>query len=445
MSMLGSDTLFRLPSVRNFVSRLVDDLSNSRSLLILLPVGVDLVELRDAVRSELWRRDFEVAEVSLASLPTPKERPLVASLGEALGIGWTSDSPRTIPNLMDAVPLPDILLLEDLDQLCPEASETWTAFVEQWSHHCRRRIDRGSSTVALCVMGRASTVLPHLPESSVHLGVHWWWGFPSNLETRVLCRSNNEGGDWDIATRWREFVLPALSGNDVSLVEELWDVVNLDVAELLNRLQILAEQRGWKDVTLRKWGLGVDGVRSRSSQGFAAAGPPTNLRALWAQGVVGCTLEYGPELHSAALAVLECHDEIRHRVWRGQAELLFPFLDRIRLQICSVLSSKYGSDWPVRWIPPKSSEEDKAVRENPLACQWGHLKAVLSQGPLLRTYQNWLPLITIAHSIRNNIAHYRPVTFLDFEGLWREVARVTDSGSLEGARMGFHSVNLPES
>lgn len=424
MRTVRSDIFFRLPSVQNFLSRLVDDLSNSRSLLILLPVGVDSVELSDAVRAELWRREFELAEVSIASLPSPKESPLVASLSDALGIGWTSDCPRTIPNLMDAEHLPDVVLLEDLDQLCPEASEAWTFFVEQWSQHCQRRVDRGSSITALCVMGQAPAILPHLPKSSVHLGVHWWWSFPSSLEIRVLCRSNDEAGEWDIATRWREYVLPALSGNDVSLVDELWDVVHLDMATLLHRLQTLAGQRGWVADTLQKWGLKEDGVHS-SNYGLATAVPPADLRILWAQGVVGCTVEYGPELHSAVLAVLGRHDELRHRVWRGQAELLFPFLDRIRLEICTDLSFRFGPDWPVRWFAPKSSEEDRAVRENPLACQWGHLKAVLSYGPLLRTYQNWLPLISIAHSTRNNIAHYRPVTFRDFEGLWREVARVS--------------------
>ena len=427
MRIVRSDTFFQLPSVQNFLSRLVDDLSNRRSLLILLPVGVELVELRDAMRAELWRREFEMAEVSLASLPTPQERPLVAALSDALGVGWASDSPRTIPNLMEAEALPDIILLEDLDQLCPETSEAWTVFLEQWSRHCQRRTDRGSSITALCVMGRAPAILPHLPESSVHLGVHWWWGFPSALETRVLCRSNIEGSGWDTATRWREYVLPALSGNDVSLVDELWDVVHLDMATLLNRLHTLAGQRGWEAGTLQGWGLREGGAHFRSNYGLAAALPPVDLRILWAHGAIGCTLEYGLELHPAVLAVLGRQDELRHRVWRGQAELLFPFLDRIRLEICTDLSCMYGSDWPVRWAPPKSPEEDAAVRDNPLACQWGHLKAVLSYGRLSRSYQNWLPLTSIAHSIRNDIAHYRPVTFRDFEGLCREVARVSDS------------------
>ncbi len=429
MRTMRSDVLFQLPSVQRFRNRLMDDLANRRSLLVLLPAGVDAVELGDTIRADLWRRDFELEEVSLAYLPNPRERPPVAALSEVLGVGWTSDTPRTILNLMETERLPDIILLDDIDQLSPETCKDWVAFLSQWAQHCQRRIDRGASITALCVMGPAVAVLSHLPESSVHLAVHWWWGFPSALETRVLCRSGNEGGGWDTMTRWREYVLPALSGNDVSLVDDLWDVLHEDMETLSNHLHALAGQRGWEAGTLRSWGARAGSVTSSDNAGFTTLFPPVDLRLLWVHGAVGWTLEYGLELHPAALAVLGCHDELRHRLWRGQAELLFPLLDRIRLEICNHLSRTHGPDWPVRWCPPSSQEEDAAVRQNPLACQWGHLKALLSYERLRRSYRNWLPLTSLAHSIRNEIAHYRPITFRDFEGFWREVERVTVSGA----------------
>ena len=423
------DVLFQLPSVQRFLNRLMDDFANRRSLLILLPTGVDPVELRDVMRAELWRRDFELEEVSLVCLPNPRERPPVAALSEALGINWAFDTPRTVLNLMETEQLPDIIFLDDLDQLSPETCKDWVAFLGQWAQHCQRRIDRGSSITALCVMGPAVGVLPHLPESSVHLAVHWWWGFPSALETRVLCRSSNEGGGWNTMTRWREHMLPALSGNDVSLVDALWDVLHKDVETLLNCLHTLAGQRGWEAEALRSWGVGEGSITSSSNYDFTPLFPPVDLRLLWAHGAIGWTLEYGLELHPAALAALGRQDELRHRLWRGQAELIFPLVDRIRLEICNHLTRAHGSDWPVRWSPPTSLEEDAAVRQSPLACQWGHLKALLSHGALRRSHQNWLPLITLVHSIRNEIAHYRPITFHDFEGFWREVERASVPGT----------------
>ena len=429
MRTMRSDVLFQLPSVQCFLNRLMDDLANRRSLLVLLPTGVDPVELKDVIRAELWRRDFELEEVSLAYLLNPRERLPVAALSEALGIGWPSDTPRTLLNLMETEQLPDIILLDDLDQLPPATCKDWLAFLSQWAQHSQRRIDRGSSITALCVMGPATAILSHLPESSVHLAVHWWWGFPSALETRVLCRSSNEGDGWDTITRWREYVLPALSGNDVSLVDDLWDVFHKDVETLLKHLYTLAGQRGWEASTLQNWGVGKGSITSSSNSGSTPLSPPVDLRLLWAHGAVGWTLEYGIELHPVALAVLGRHDELRHRLWRGQAELLFPLVDRIRLEICNHFTHTYGSDWPVRWSPPISPEEDAAVRQSPLACQWGHLKALLSYETLRRSHQNWFPLISLAHSIRNEIAHYRPITFRDFEGFWREVERTIVSGT----------------
>jgi hypothetical protein len=76
---------------------------------------------------------------------------------------------------------------------------------------------------------------------------------------------------------------------------------------------------------------------------------------------------------------------------------------------------------------PESTEEDAAVRHSPLACQWGHLEVLLKHGAFLRAERHWLPLASIVRYVRNEIAHYRPITFSDFEGMWREIERVTPS------------------
>jgi hypothetical protein len=69
MSIALPTALFQLPSVQRFLNRLADDLANSRNLLILLPVGVDPLEVSTALRAELWRRSFRFKEVSLSGLP----------------------------------------------------------------------------------------------------------------------------------------------------------------------------------------------------------------------------------------------------------------------------------------------------------------------------------------------------------------------------------------
>jgi hypothetical protein len=120
----------------------------------------------------------------------------------ALGISWDPpNTPRTIQNLMAIEQLPDLILLEDFDQLPDPACKNWIVFLRQWAQACQTMADRGFLTTALCMVMPAVAVLPEIPESSVYLAVHWWWGFPSALEMHLLCRSSNEHDGWDTTAR----------------------------------------------------------------------------------------------------------------------------------------------------------------------------------------------------------------------------------------------------
>jgi hypothetical protein len=426
MSLTLPAVLFQLPSVRRFFSILADDLANRRSLLILLPAGIEPEEIWAVLQAELWRRDFTVAEVSLAGIP--RERTPVAVLSEALRIAWTPpDTPRTLGNLLATEQLPDIVIVEHLDQVSPRTCQDWVVFLSQWTQACQTRADRGASSTALCMVVPAVTVLPQPPESSVYLAVHWWWGFPSALEMHMLCRSSSEQDGWDPVARWREYVLPAVTGGDVVLATYLWDDLHMGMEGLLGRLCAFAAQRGWTAEALRTWGAGEGMMSASRDYRRIQRLPPVEIRSLWAHGAIGWTLEYGIELHTAALAVLKRREELQHRLWRGQAELLLPCIDQIRLALCDYLTRAHGPDWPVRGHLPESVEEDAAVRHSPLACQWGHLEVLLKHGAFLRAERHWLPLVSIARYVRNEIAHYRPLTFHDFEGMWREIERVTVS------------------
>lgn len=103
-----------------------------------------------------------------------------------------------------------------------------------------------------------------------------------------------------------------------------------------------------------------------------------HLRTLWAHGALSWTLEFGLELHTAAMAVLGRDEEVKHRLWRGQAELLLPLIDHMRLMVCTDLAHSYGKNWPMRYGLPTSEEEKAAVQASPLACQWGYLDWSLS-------------------------------------------------------------------
>ena len=264
MKDLLSATLFQAPSIRRLLDRLVNDLANRRSLLVLLPTGIHPDRFWTAVRSELSRRAFWVEELSLQDLQ--ENRSLVASLGKALGVHWLSpEIPRTIVNLMAAENLPDAVILKGLEHLSNTMRRSWITFLAQWAQASQNVADRGHMPMALCLIAPATTIYPSVPESNVYLAVHWWWGLPSALEVHLLCRLASESGQWDAEARWREHLLPALAGNDMVLAEYLWDDLHLSVEELTKRLQSFAQHRGWEAKTLRAWG--ADKIAGSSSYG----------------------------------------------------------------------------------------------------------------------------------------------------------------------------------
>lgn len=417
MSVHLTDNLFQLPGVRQFLHALLDDLAQGRSVLALAPAGIDLDSIWQAIREDLWRRDFHVQEIPLPSLSV--DDPPAAALGHALQVQWASpNAPRTVANLLSAGRLPDIVQLHGFEQLPSTTIPNWTNFLAQWGQASQNVADQGQTPTALCLLTPASALLPHLPESNVYLTIHWWWGIPSALELRLLCRLEESDLEWDIAARWREHLLPSLAGNDVALAEHLWDDLSLDTTGLSERLRTFALARGWTTDNLQGWGASQLIAANGRNNHLRSLLPPNHLRALWSQGALSWTPEYGLELHSAALALLGLKEVLNHRLWRGQAALMLPLIDSVRLNLCSRFTRFYGCDWPVRWFQPESSEEDNAVRDNPLACQWGYLALLLRKCNALRSERRWLPLVSQLHQIRNELAHYRPISFSDIERVW---------------------------
>lgn len=423
MRIVSADTLYQLQSVQHFLGRLVDDLADRRSILVLLPNRINSTEFVDALQAEIWRRDFEFEKISLANLANSQSPTSVTTLSSELKIEWPSaDTPHTIMNLMETRNLPEVILIEDIDQLPYEECGNWLSFLVQWAEHCQHRTNQGLQITAICVVAPAAAMLDHVPENKIYLVVHWWWGFPSSLEMRFLCRLTTPTDDWDIMTRWREYIVPALAGNDISLASDFMELDILgDIQTISKHLQTVAEQREWEIENLRTWGLKEDMSFLNTRYSLA---PPRSLRTLWAHGVVDWTLEYGLELHVAVLVILGRQEELSHRLWRGQAELVLPLIDRTRLEICEHFTFLYGSDWPVREYKPESLQEEEAVRENPLACQLGHLEFLLKNASFISSEKRCTKVVSFCRRMRNRIAHYSPISFRDFEGFLQEVEKI---------------------
>lgn len=408
------DLLAQLPSVKAFVDNITEDIGARRSVVVLVPVTVSPGWVWSLLDAGLWRRQFLVESLdslALGSCSTPVE-----ALGEALHVKWPAQQSRDVASLMMSEGLPDVVVLEGIETLEPARRDAWLRFVGQWAQIGQNLAGRSSPAPVLCAILQPACFAFDALESNVLLGIHWWWGLPSVLELKLLCRlaSRTDTGNGSDA-RWLEYLLPALATNDIVLLERLWDAHVVQIDQFMACIRELGHEREWTGDCLRQWGAAQLMSSSVGRNGPLPPVPPVNVRVLWSRGAVHATHEYGVELHPSALHMLGRQSELQHRLWRGQAELLQPALDSIRLDFCSYLTRSYGREWPVRWLQPEHPDEEAAVRENPLACQWGYLEWLIRNCPQLSRERRWLSLITPAARARNAVAHYRVVSRGDYE------------------------------
>src|SRR5262249_31487446 len=115
MSAFPVAEVMRVPSVRQFLEALMDDLAQRRSLLVLLPLGIEPSELWATLREGMVRRDLYHREVLLPNLPVGS--PPAAALGEVLEVEWKlPQSPRTVEHLVIAKGLPELIYLDGFSE-----------------------------------------------------------------------------------------------------------------------------------------------------------------------------------------------------------------------------------------------------------------------------------------------------------------------------------------
>jgi hypothetical protein len=234
--------------------------------------------------------------------------------------------------------LPAVTLVSHFESCSSEDIHAWLQTLGRWAEACR---NGGAINSLLLLLPLAIVDAEQLPTEDVRLQHSVWLGSNSVLETRLLCRLVS--GEVDAEAQWREYILASLAGNDLGLAGYLWDIILLEVLEIRNALVNYADQRGWtiNDIqpALRNWRPVPPGQALQAlpnGRGFSL------LQRGWAVS----TPEYGEELHSAVLAILDRRAEIDHRIWRAEAALLLPMVDDIRRRICD--SSK-------KFSPAKSS------------------------------------------------------------------------------------------
>lgn len=411
-----SDDLFLMPSVRQFIETVQEDLADGFSVVVMMQHGVpkDITPAYIASRVQEQLRHREMRYHPVSTRPTED---IVSHLAKAVNVTWeTERTSQTLRNLMRARNVPRILYLNGLERCQPEEVPNWLSMLPRWGTYADELLDEGVDAPSLLAILPPSYA-PYVPEGDGRLRVHWWWGFPSALEMQLLCRMRNTTG----SDPWQNTLLPPLVGSDVRLLKHLYHRLR-EITDLTSVLAAYAKDQGWSaeqlsalDVTARVQNANITPLNRA---------PAKDLRDLWALGLVCWTPEYQLEAHSAALALLGNKSEISHRIWRGQAQLLLPQIDYLRLHVCSLLTAEFGDDWTYRWQKPLTEEEMDALSETPYAIQLGHLSVLLRYRDELKAFSEWWSVVEQARRLRNKIAHYQTITANEYQALQRDMKRL---------------------
>jgi hypothetical protein len=300
------------------------------------------------------------------------------------------------------------IVVQGIDRVGDEAAAAWMAWTARWARasHARRPTQGHLPPIFVC--WRNQRTAGATPEADTALELHAVYRAISELDMRTLVRARG-GGSHDEAQRWREHVLPPLVGNDLDLLEAVWEPCLGELTRLEAAVVERARARRWPPAGRR---AGI-------------AGPPRAHDEL--RGLAHTTPERGAEWNLAWAMANGDVLTFGRRLWRGQAGFLLPILDEVRFRIAERLEVLLGGDWAVRW-PPRDDEEYRLVAQSHLHAQFGHMQAVLQEphpAMFRRECGVLCQLVRVARQLRNELAHYRPVEFARYREL---VQRATDAG-----------------
>lgn len=401
---------FDLPSIRNFNNNISDSLRDRNNALVLLPRHIDEDDIVGQLQKLLFGHDLDVDifEMSSQSLEKP-----IDFFDTNYPAKWESvNILRNANSYLERVDkIADTIVLSGFSALPKAKKQEWLLFLSDWAQSNHQSKNKGKLPPSLCIVAKGEDVFGLIPQSDLCLSIHWWWKIPSILEIKLLCRIVNMNEDEsNCLSEWRENVIPSLSLDNLELIEFLWGRTDIKSENLINELCKYSEGFG----TIEEIDHNLQDLILEKEKRIPSI-PQANLQPYWAKGYISSTPEHGVELSTLALAKMGNKDELRHRIWRAQVDLLLPQIDNVRLIVCKQLTKIKGSEWPHKWRLPDSDREIEMVLENPLTTELGHLYCLLSYDSHFTDFSQYQRLIDKAHDIRNQIAHYQGVDFIDYK------------------------------
>jgi hypothetical protein len=396
-----ASSIWDLPSSRQWVRRACQDISEGISLLILFPQKTDLPGFIQNLRQCLEGEHFStIRQIDLRYAQGNTPFDILQQL-----INGTHDYVY-LEQMVNDPSLPDVILITHFEESSTDLQQEWVCGLRRWAEACRT----GGSNHVLVIPTRSSCInTEKLLPSDVRLKYRFWMGIPSALETRLICRQFDE--ETAAEAYWREYLLASIGGSDLHLCEKLWDDIFLPFDDLFNNLLNYAKEfdieRETVDRLLTGWRPKPPGLDSYNSL-------LNNTNSPISFGLAVYTEEYGEEIHSAILAMLNKKEEINHRIWRAQASLILPLIDDVRRRICEYLSNQCRSGWDGQGINWQSG---------PL--EMGSLQKYFSGLPQTAwEKRQWGSGVYQTLQIRNFLSHYKPISFAAYYELWNLSASV---------------------
>jgi hypothetical protein len=212
---------------------------------------------------------------------------------------------------------------------------------------------------------------------------------------------------------WSECVVAAFGCGDAAITIDMLEKPILSFKDCIEYLRSYGSRFG-----IRPY-MGLQ----NSSRPYVSRSPPDhpNQRQIsqWTEGQLICSFEHGTEIHPAALAdTREGEDELSKRLWRSQASLLLPMVDKIRGIVCRQLVQDYGNVWWERLnCKPIYERDQKRLEADATDAELGLLLTLCKRSSPPLTLQRWDRSIESSYEIRNTLAHYQPVTYAAMRGL----------------------------
>lgn len=406
----------QIPSAVNLRNKVLNDLMTGKSVVCYVSTKQLLKAVQSFLETAIRYQSFYFSTVTLDS-QTDDIDPISVLRGQ-LGLSAPiSPEPPLLEEFMQDEDLPDVILLSGLPELNYSTREWWLGFVKQWTGNSHALISAESvETPALLVLTTVESPDETL-QSDTMLSSYWWWSIPSHLEAKLICRlEHTHLPQLDERTDWREAILPSLAGGSLELAQYIWEYSDKSFNIICHRLQEYAGFHGWTESHLRKAGIEQFLRNHRLKGNRRENGPNRREQELWSMGVLNHTPEEGTWICSAALTIIGEDAILRHRLWRGQAALVLPVIDELRLKICQRFTDLYGQSWHMDWAGTRVDPKSELGGDNPLATEWGQLENILYRIPV-RKEREQLPVVQTARRLRNTLAHYQLIDYEDYESL----------------------------